>query len=290
MVDEEFSDVRRKKYEELNKSLKKKAEGGIQWGAGIMKNMNEISDAASLGIEAAKHGTPFGDWELAISTVERLEEDLDRMYPVMKLYGDMHFMISSSSTSVVSSGSALVSGTSDRFRSETEWKSAAKVNSDYEKYFEKYDLKDSVLKLLADLGFDSSKRGMKAIEKFKRGWEMYYIDPPDADASIGSAIPLRQSIVLSINELIALRPIQREAKRKIIEIGLQLKADFVRPEVFDEMEQKYPKLVDELSGTKNELFPRTIRFELMRDGTLFLRQLLSSVDPKKLRKRRRTTA
>jgi len=66
-----------------------------------------------------------------------------------------------------------------------------------------------------------------------------------------------------------------------------LRADSINDDVFVEMEEEYRKMRDEFSGTKDELFSRERRFEMMRRGTLFLRQLLSSIDPKKLRKRKK---
>ena len=66
-----------------------------------------------------------------------------------------------------------------------------------------------------------------------------------------------------------------------------LQANSINDDVFVEMEEEYRKMRDEFSGTKDELFSRERRFEMMRRGTLFLRQLLSSIDPKKLRKRKK---
>jgi hypothetical protein len=286
MADKSDDDIRRKELEDRYKSIKKKAEYGLSWGAGFMKDMNEISDAASLGMEAAKFGSIYADWELAIGSVERLDEEMDQIVLLADQYGNFYIPISSFSASAISSGSGLVSGTVSMFDSETEWQDASRVNAAYGKYFEKYNLKDHVLKRMIEFGFTGSQRGRNAIEKFKRGWEMYYMSPPGTDTSAGSVLPIRQSIKLSIDELLALRPVQQEAKRKIVAIGLQLKVDSIGIDMFEEMQEEFRKLFDKLSATKDELFSRDKIFEMMRDGTLFLRWLLLSIDPQKLRKRR----
>lgn len=56
--------------------------------------------------------------------------------------------------------------------------------------------------------------------------------------------------------------------------------------VVESFRQEYPKLVDRLSGTKDELFSRLRSYELMREGTLYLRRLFTSMDSQEIRKRR----
>jgi hypothetical protein len=187
----------RKKLENENQSIIDNANGVIDMASGILKDANEAKDAAILGKQAAKFGSRYGDWESAFSATEQLNKELARFEPMKGLALSIHPVISSSSTGTVYSGSALVTGGRDDFDSDFMYQEAAKVNQGYSAFFEKYAIRDSVLKLMAERKFDGSKNGREAIAKFKGGWEMYYRDMPEVDMDINTVIPVREAIRMS---------------------------------------------------------------------------------------------
>lgn len=282
-------DVMRKDLEKRAKLLKKKAEEKRAFGARIVKKMNEVIDTTDLVEQTAKYGSQYGDWEAMFTSFDVLESSIDDMDIIEQSYLRIEPVISTNSSSVIATGSALINRPEEEFHTKLMFSEAAKVSHSYIKFFEKYELKDEVLTLMHTRQLEGSKSGRTAIEKFKRGWEMHYLDQPNIDMSINTVIPLRQAIIFTIDELIALRPKWVRGEKieyKILEIGDKLKYDGVSMDIFQQLQTEYKRLIKKLSRTKEELWEKDIRYELMREGTIYLRRILSAVDPTKLRKRR----
>lgn len=278
--EEPFRQALEKEYKEI----KTKAENMSSLGAEYSKRGAELSDVADLGIQVVKFGSPNGDWETAIEDATRLNWKLRSIDELRNQSTKFFLSIGSSTTSVVHTSAGLVSGSSRSTMPFEDRGEAEKISSGYFLLVEKYNYRDEVLRLMSVFGLVKTQHGKTAIGKFKAGWEAHFQNPPKLDSSISSVIPLRESIDLVVDELVWLRPIQRPAKpRKIMEIGSQLGADVISPKEFEEMENEFIPMKKKMAVTKDNFLTRERELELMIDGTLFLKRLLSALDPNKLR-------
>ena len=105
---------------------------------------------------------------------------------------------------------------------------------------------------------------------------------------ITSLIPIREAIEHSIERLLKKRLYQEEAKSwasKIRSIGKQLRYDSIPLETVESWAQQWTEMLDkQLSPAKDQDISRDEwRFRL-QSATLFLKAVLSGIDPKKAKR------
>jgi hypothetical protein len=104
------------------------------------------------------------------------------------------------------------------------------------------------------------------------------------DHATASLLPIREAIDVCIGELLHLRPHQAPSKPdKIVKILTQLAAEHILPSDQELLQARYSELHDKLSGAKNMTVVRDEENTLMVEATIFLIELLSAIDPAKLK-------
>ena len=154
---------------------------------------------------------------------------------------------------------------------------------------------ENTLLLLRQFGLNKAPIGKKSsVELFETAWAAFEKPVTPDDPDITSLLPIRQCINETIKALIQLRPFQEPAGSqydKVVSIGKQLKHDGISVDEIKSLAhiwyQKEGKgLVDKLSGSKDIKITREEWRSSLRRATLFLTELLQSLDPAKLRKRK----
>lgn len=280
---------RRKELEKQFRESKEKAGQLSQLGADISRVAAKISDAADLGIEAAKYGSPYGDWENSIESASRLNRSLEVVSGIRTSWFAGNSVAANTASSALFYSNTLVSEDSIAPLAYDERKEASRVAKAYERHFENAKIFEEVLDLIRSLRFETTDGGRLAIDKFKNAWDLYEQKPHSSDPAIGSLISLRQAIIFTVDELIRRRPRQRKlnARGKIKELGQQLAYTGIEKSAFDDWELQFSQsrfgLMDLLSGAKKNITPREAETELIQKGTRFLHVLLGAIDPAKLR-------
>jgi hypothetical protein len=145
--------------------------------------------------------------------------------------------------------------------------------------------KDRVLELMRKFGLDQASPGKKSpSEQFKTAWTAFQ-RPLIQDSPITSLIPIRQCINDAIAALLRRRPKQEAAKRpddKIRSICAQLSWD-ISDERIESLAKRWKPLKKELSSAKQDDLRREESGSLLLRATLFIRELLLYLDPKKLK-------
>jgi hypothetical protein len=280
---DQTANERREQLSEEWLSVQAKAERLSSLGKQIAQKAGELDAAAELGIKAAQHGSPYADWEIGISYAHGFNEALDQFLEIDKIAMATFPDVNSSGSAAIYASSELVSEYYIVNLPEPQRIAASQVQIGYHQFFERTKVKQDVVRLLNECGFDAATEGRTAIEKFTNAWEIYESMTALPDSAIGSLISLRESIELVIAELVRRLPIQQKGKDKLLRIGDQVAFSSVAPQVFHDLQNDYEKIGNRLSGAKRRVLSRTAEVELMREGTYFLYRLLSAVDPAKLK-------
>jgi hypothetical protein len=273
----------------------------IQGGIGSLnEEMTKISDAADIGMKAADHGNEYGDWESAISSLERQKIVLYGLHTKLdETINDFKAVSDTSTGSAIYSSFNLVSPDSYGLGPDVNFEIptiifpnvppydpyAPKIWCSYIDFFNRSDLKNQVLDLMKNCGFKKRKVGQQAIERFENAWGLFEMPSPVDDPAIGSLISLRAAIKLTIDTLRQLKLYQTDRKDEIRDIGDQLAAPGVTKDYFDELEKDLNGvggLNDSLSGSKDNASGRDHEITMMNKGSLFLYRLLSALDTRLL--------
>jgi hypothetical protein len=149
--------------------------------------------------------------------------------------------------------------------------------------------KSDMISLLKSFGFSTTKlMGEKTpVELFETAWEAFE-KPVTLDNPVStSLIPIRGCINLVIDALCKRRPLQKPtgkpSERKLLSICNQLSWEGVSKEVIEDRAKKGKELMKALSGSKNKNYSRQEWNNLLRRATLFLRELLESLDQSKMK-------
>ena len=145
--------------------------------------------------------------------------------------------------------------------------------------------KTRVLALFREYGL-CTKGEKSPAELFETAYAAYEAPVMSTVPVSTSLIPMRECIRGTIQTLIRRRPIQEEAKRerdKIVSIGKQLRADGIPEEAFLSLADRWRDLNDELSGYKRRITSRDEWILSLTRATLFLKELLESLDPSKMK-------
>jgi len=160
--------------------------------------------------------------------------------------------------------------------------------TDLSRVLERSADEQEVAELMNSLGLDRPPAGEKsALELFVAAHEAYAVQVTDAVPAATSLIPMRESIRQVILSLLRRRPMTEKTSSewsKIVSIGSQLKYDGVPQNQVSTWAFQWDNLLKyDLSRSKKESITRgEWRLRLVR-STLFLKSLLSGIDPAKLR-------
>src|SRR5574341_86950 len=110
MADEsDNSEKLRNELENQWREIKEKSDQLSMLGADISKLGAGLSDAASLGVEAAKYGSPYADWETSIESARRLNQSLDSVTGFKQTWVLLNSGLSTSGSIATDQSNMLVS-------------------------------------------------------------------------------------------------------------------------------------------------------------------------------------
>jgi hypothetical protein len=165
-----------------------------------------------------------------------------------------------------------------------------KIKSNFFEVTMNSTLKDDVLLLLKNLHLDCPRKGKKsALELFKVAHEAYERPVIENNPDITSLIPIRESIITAIQELIRLCPKQEHIGSsyvlKISFIANQLKKDLISDMIVQKWAEEWNDINDkDLSASKDEKISREEWGHKLHRATQFFYSFLSGLDPTKIRK------
>jgi len=281
---------RRDTLEREGRELKKKAEALRDLGSEMSAAGARIDETADLLVSAAQVGNPYGDWEGSFSAVEEVHSIADDLLThAGRAWSMWQPALNTSGSALVDRTFTLValqyyppinrSASAGGFEPEV-----VHVRLAYDNYFDRQHIRDEVVELMLDYGFSATDHGGKAIKKFTNAWEMYDQSPLVTDPALGTLISLRQSVILTIDELRRRKTIQQKSKDEIIDIGAQLATGHLPAGTFQGIADDWKKLEGNLSKSKDVVFSREEERELLQRGTYLLHRLLNAVDSTRLKK------
>jgi hypothetical protein len=146
--------------------------------------------------------------------------------------------------------------------------------------------KNLVLSLMRQCDLSRAPAGQKSPEElFETAWTAFNRPVSQSSPVSTSLIPMRECINATVAALLHRRPKQEQTKRseKIISIGKQIAHSTIPWSVIQSLQNRHDSIVDELSAAKQRDFGREAWGELLRRATLFLRELLETLDRSKMR-------
>lgn len=146
--------------------------------------------------------------------------------------------------------------------------------------------KDRVLSLMRAYGLSRAPTGQKSPEElFQTAWAAFGRPVSQSSPASTSLIPMRECINATVADLLRRRSKQERTKRseKVISIGTQMAHSTIPRSIIESLQNRHESITDELSAAKQRDFTREAWGELLRRATLFLRELLETVDPSKMR-------
>jgi hypothetical protein len=145
--------------------------------------------------------------------------------------------------------------------------------------------KDNIRSLLQQYGLSTSPSGQKSsLDLFESAWNAFEIPASPEAAAETSLIPMRECINSVIAALLRRRQRQEPAKTqraKILSIVGQLAGPGVTQWAIESMADRWDKLLDELSGSKQQRYSREEWRDCLRRASLFIMEFLQSLDPSK---------
>lgn len=263
-------------------------EFGRLWISGVVPHANELSHLLAKGqrqvtfiqdvsgplMNAVQAHPEQVNWENLLDSAGRLTDHLQQQVSLLR------GLVNSTASTFFAAGTAVASGTLNNWDGEDGYfHSTEQVFT----VFQGRDIfRDQASDQLSRLSLDKTLAGKNAVEQLDMAWDVYL---GLGNSSTSSLLTLRSAIDATIAELLRRRPTQRKAKTKqdkIVDIGLQLKEDFADVNDFHRLANDWDKLHDELSRAKS-VQTRETEHRLIIKGTLFLIELLSALNPSKLR-------
>ena len=152
---------------------------------------------------------------------------------------------------------------------------------------DRLSVKDKVLSLLHEYGLSSAAPGEKSpAELFQTAHAAFEKPVMERDPAATSLIPMRECVNGTIAALLRRRPRQEPAKSqrdKILSICGQLAGSGVSQWAIESLARRWESLVDELSGSKKRDYSREDWAHCLRRASLFLLELLESLDPSRMK-------
>jgi hypothetical protein len=151
--------------------------------------------------------------------------------------------------------------------------------------------KDKVMELMVAFGLDTAPQGKKSpLELFQTAHAAFEKPVAEGNPIITSLIPMRESIQLSIQELLRKRPKQEPSGKqsdKIRSIAEQLKRDSMSTYTIDHWADQWCELLDNnLSPAKEQDISREQWQHRLDQATLFVQSFLTGLDAAKMRPQR----
>lgn len=150
----------------------------------------------------------------------------------------------------------------------------------------KQDLADKAVVSMKRLGLDKQAKGHRSAVEMLVEAKAAVDNPPVADAANAVLMPLRESIDITVSELLKRRPEQGKMKGwkdKIVAIGADCGRSALPTTYFDKCGDDASTLWSELSAAKQAVLDRTQVIALFHRGVLTLNTLLEGIDERKLR-------
>jgi hypothetical protein len=145
------------------------------------------------------------------------------------------------------------------------------------------DVRKSMKRLRLDTRTEVYQTALQLFDQAKGAFDQ----PTDSGkGAVSVFIPLRECINVALDDLLKRRPQQEPARKprnKIISIGAQCGRAHLQLPYFERLGADADDLLDRLSGTKQASMTREKIIELFREGLLFLKAFLESIDENRLR-------
>lgn len=146
--------------------------------------------------------------------------------------------------------------------------------------------KDHILSLMRQNDLSHTPAGQKSPEElFQTAWAAFERPVSQGSPASTSLIPMRECINVTVAILLRRRPKQEQTKRneKILSIGKQIALSTIPGSIIQSLQNRYNSIVDNLSTAKQRDFTRENWGDLLRQASLFLRELLETLDRSKMR-------
>ena len=146
--------------------------------------------------------------------------------------------------------------------------------------------KNHVLSLMRQYDLSRAPAGQKSPEElFQTAWAAFERPVSQGSPASTSLIPMRECINATVATLLRRRPKPEKTKRreKILSIGKQIADSTISRSVIKSLQNRHNSIVDDLSAAKQRDFTREDWGNLLRLATLFLRELLETLDRSKMR-------
>jgi len=146
--------------------------------------------------------------------------------------------------------------------------------------------KNHVLSLMRQYDLSRAPAGQKSPEElFQTAWAAFERPVLQGSPVSTSLIPMRECINATVATLLCRRPKQEHTKRseKILSIGKQIADSTILWSVIKSLQNRHNSIVNDLSAAKQRDFTREDWGNLLRRATLFLRELLETLDRSKMR-------
>jgi hypothetical protein len=146
--------------------------------------------------------------------------------------------------------------------------------------------KDHVLSLMRQYDLSRAPAGQKSPEElFQTAWAAFERPVSLGSPASTSLIPMRECINATVATLLRRRPKQEQTKRteKVLSIGKQIAHSTIPWSNIQSLQNRHDSIVDNLSAAKQKDFARDAWGDLLRRATLFLRELLETLDRAKMR-------
>ncbi len=264
--------------ETKGREIAKKSSDFVQFG-------QHTSDLANASLGVLKYITPRGiDWNPQKRVWEYVNKQQDAILGHMNEI-EMPTMTASSSTANYTMTAFSNFANISNFvmpNKKGEAKIATKRLSDV---INRQIEKDKVTSLLQQYGLSDAPTGQKSPhELFQTAWAAFE-KPVLHNSASTSLIPIRESIIGVVAAILRRKITQERThknREKLLSIGKQLFGNAIPQWAIKNMAEHYEKLVDELSGSKQKSYSREEWEDLLQRATLFLRELLESLDKSKM--------
>jgi hypothetical protein len=254
-------------------------------GRELMESGQELADVSEHYNNVVNLSSTLLNIENVISDWQYINSQADRT--LLSLNSTSSFISGSTNTTagtIISVRQPLIYNGQDPMGQKKLEQSFYSLNQVYERMADK----DKVISLMERLGLQSNYQGKKSsIELFKTAHEAYETPISDNNPANTSLIPMREAILSAIDYLIKHRQRQEATPRpwsKFVSIGKQLSYSDIPPEFYTNLAFQWENLSNQkLSSSKTEDITRDEWRNRLLSSTLFLKSLLESIDPDRLR-------
>jgi hypothetical protein len=288
--DSESSDQKKidpiQKLDKLLESAEDKGNRIVQMAREATKSGQELVDVSHSIRGVIEAGANIPEIESLITDAENVNREADSALSQFK-FNDTGFSAGTASLSTTST-SILVSSVIYHGVPEAAHPRLTAAVNNLSQVLDRSADSENVIRLMNNLGLNTSARGLKSpLEQFITAHDAYARPITGTNPIITSLIPMRESIQLTFDYLIKHRPKQEQAKRdweKIISIGHLLGYDSLSGEHFQTLGYQWGQISNkDLSTSKDQDVLREEWRKRLTRSTLFLKALLESIDPNKLR-------